>query len=354
MIVKNEEAVVGRCLDCVKDIVDEIIIVDTGSTDKTVEIASKYTDKIHRFKWIGDFAAARNFSFSKATKEYVMWLDADDYLTEENQKKLSELKRTLAPDADTVMCMYDYSFDKEGRPAYSFNRERIMRRCDRAVWRGIVHEVVSEFGKVVYSDFTVSHGREHIANPTRNIEIYENAIKNGRELGRRDRFYYARELCSAQRWADAIESFGLFLANGGGWVEDNIRACKSIGRCHNALGNPDAALSSFFDSFAYDAPRPEICCEIGAIFMGKGRLRQAAYWYGAAIANSALLAGRPKPEFMIPDCHGYTPAIQLCVCHDRLGDYAKAYECNEIAGKFKPDDPAYLHNKEYLEKLLNK
>ena len=72
MIVKNEEEVIGRCLESVKDIVDEIIIVDTGSTDNTKKIVSKYTNKIYDFEWKDDFAAARNFSFSKATKDYMV------------------------------------------------------------------------------------------------------------------------------------------------------------------------------------------------------------------------------------------------------------------------------------------
>ena len=90
MIVKNEEAVLARCLESIKDAVDEIIIVDTGSTDHTKEIAEKYTDLVYDFPWINDFSAARNFSFSKASKDYIMWLDADDVVTEENQKKIIE------------------------------------------------------------------------------------------------------------------------------------------------------------------------------------------------------------------------------------------------------------------------
>ena len=74
MIIKNEEKTIARCLDSVKDLVDEIIIVDTGSTDKSKEIVSKYTDKVYDFEWVEDFAKARNFSFSKATKDYIMWL----------------------------------------------------------------------------------------------------------------------------------------------------------------------------------------------------------------------------------------------------------------------------------------
>ena len=71
MIVKNEEKILARCLDSIHDLVEEIIIVDTGSTDRTKEIASKYTKKIYDFEWIDDFAAARNFSFQFATKDYI-------------------------------------------------------------------------------------------------------------------------------------------------------------------------------------------------------------------------------------------------------------------------------------------
>ena len=69
MIVKNEERILARCLDSVKDLVDEIIIVDTGSADATKRIAAEYTDKIYDFTWIDDFSAARNFAFSKAVLE---------------------------------------------------------------------------------------------------------------------------------------------------------------------------------------------------------------------------------------------------------------------------------------------
>ena len=86
MIVKDEENVIERCLKSVKGIFDEIIIVDTGSSDSTKKIVSKYTDKIYDYKWNNDFSEARNYSFSKATCDYIMWLDADDVLLEEDAK----------------------------------------------------------------------------------------------------------------------------------------------------------------------------------------------------------------------------------------------------------------------------
>src|SRR5689334_11976737 len=92
MIVKDEEENLDRCLESVKDVSDEIIIVDTGSTDQTKERALKWTLHVFNFKWIEDFSAARNYSFNQATMDYILWLDADDILLPENRQKLLELK----------------------------------------------------------------------------------------------------------------------------------------------------------------------------------------------------------------------------------------------------------------------
>jgi glycosyltransferase involved in cell wall biosynthesis len=68
LIVRDSSATLDRCLSTFKELADEIVVVDTGSVDNTIEIAQKYTDKIYHFKWIDDFSAARNFSFEKCTK----------------------------------------------------------------------------------------------------------------------------------------------------------------------------------------------------------------------------------------------------------------------------------------------
>ncbi|MDE7305797.1 MAG: glycosyltransferase family 2 protein, partial [Clostridia bacterium] len=80
LIVKDEQEVLARCLSCAKKFADEIVVVDTGSTDDTVKIAKSFTDKVFFFKWCDDFSAARNFAFEKAGCDLVMWLDADDII----------------------------------------------------------------------------------------------------------------------------------------------------------------------------------------------------------------------------------------------------------------------------------
>lgn len=91
MIVKNEQKNLSELLPIIEEYVDEIIIVDTGSTDKTKETAKKYTDKIFDYKWTQDFSEARNFSLSKATKEWILILDADERIAEQDLKKLKQL-----------------------------------------------------------------------------------------------------------------------------------------------------------------------------------------------------------------------------------------------------------------------
>ncbi|WP_256975755.1 glycosyltransferase family 2 protein [Paenibacillus sp. MY03] len=80
MIVKNEEAVLGRCLDSVKDIVDEIVIVDSGSTDLTKEIALSYNANIYDYVWNNHFSDARNFALSQSKSDWNLILDADEYI----------------------------------------------------------------------------------------------------------------------------------------------------------------------------------------------------------------------------------------------------------------------------------
>ena len=97
-----------------KDIVDEIIIVDTGSSDNSKEMAKRYTDNIYDYNWNDDFSEARNFSFEKATKDYILWLDADEILENENKDKLLHLKQSLSSDIDVVTMFTCMNIDECG------------------------------------------------------------------------------------------------------------------------------------------------------------------------------------------------------------------------------------------------
>ena len=159
MIVKNEERTLRRCLDSVRGLMDEIIIADTGSTDRTVEIARDCGAAVCTFPWCDDFAAARNFAFSKATMQYCMWLDADDVLEPADREAFRKLKETLDPDTDVVMLRYHTGFDESGKPTFSYWSERLLRRAAGFRWQGAVHEAIAPTGKIVYGDAAVGSSR---------------------------------------------------------------------------------------------------------------------------------------------------------------------------------------------------
>ena len=100
MIVKNEDRFLQGCLESIKDVVDQIIVVDTGSTDKTLNIAQEYNAQIHYFDWCDDFSAARNVSIKYATGDWILWMDADERLAPESIERLA---RILVPEEVPVV-----------------------------------------------------------------------------------------------------------------------------------------------------------------------------------------------------------------------------------------------------------
>lgn len=347
MIVKNEEDVIIRCLESVKGVADEIILVDTGSSDNTKALAAPYVDAIYDFSWIDDFSAARNYTFSKATKDYCMWIDADDILTAENRNALIQLKDTLPPETDVVMLRYNTAFDEAGNPTFSYYRERIVRNSSAYRWQGRVHEVIPPSGRVVYADIAVTHHKLHAGDTDRNLRIYRRQIAQGESLSPRDQFYFARELYYHKLYEEAAAEFRRFLAEGGGWLENNIESCRFLAYCLYAQGKDEEALSALLHSLIYDSPRAECCCDIGRHFLERNACRQAVFWYELAL-------NRPRDDttgaFVNPDCYGFLPCIQLCVCWDRLGNVQQAAAYNERAGSYKPESPAYLYNREYFRR----
>ena len=88
-----------------------------------------------------------------------MWMDADDILEETEKDKFLQLKQTLSSDVDMVMMKYNTAFDEDGKPSFSYFRERWIRNCSEYRWVGAVHEVISPSGNIVYSDIAVSHAQ---------------------------------------------------------------------------------------------------------------------------------------------------------------------------------------------------
>lgn len=351
MIVKNEEGCLENCLKSVKRAVDEIVILDTGSTDATREIAERYTEHVQDYPWHDDFAEARNASLALATKPFILWLDADDVLDPPECEKLIALKEQLHNGIDAVMMPYQYAFSPDGRPSLVFDRERIVRRAAGFSFSGAVHEAMAVSGHVIRADIAIRHTGEHGAGSNRrNLAIYEKLIAQAREMSPRDWYYYARELKNAGEYARASESYDSFLMMNG-WAVNRMDALLERGECLAQLGRLPEAKRSYFAALEMGEPRAEALCALGACFLNEGNLRSAALWYRAA-----LLCRVPEDKrmFVFPDAYGYIPLMQLCMILSRLGEEEEACRMNEQALLLRPGDPAALYNRAYFAQRLKK
>jgi tetratricopeptide (TPR) repeat protein len=203
------------------------------------------------------------------------------------------------------------------------------------------------FGKIVDFDNAVEHHKQGGGDKDRNIMLYEKHIQAGEELSPRDMFYYGRELYYHNRNHDSIEVLSKFINSKKGWLENIIDACRIRAECYEKLRETDNALMSLMETFIYDAPRAESCCEIGRIFINFQKYKTAIFWYNIALES---VPDYSSGAFILPDCYGYIPAIQICVCYSKLGDEKTAYKYNEIAATFK-ETPSIEYNRKWFDSI---
>lgn len=349
MIVRDEDKTIARCLDTIKDIVDEIIVVDTGSVDKTKYILSEYTSYIYDFKWIDDFAAARNYSFSKATQEYILWVDADDVFLEEDRRKLKYLKEHLEPTVDVVMMKYNLGVDNKERAACTYYRERLLKRNKNFKWNDPVHEYIKPTGNIITVDIGVTH-KKLKQRSSRNLSIFEKMIQNGKELSHRNCFYYGRELNANGRYDEAMVYFEKFLSHEGGFFSNYMDACIDLSRIYTLKGDRKSAIKTLFRCFEFGVLRAEICCELGIQYDEIKDYERAISWYEIATKLN-------KPEntlgAVMHDFYNYIPYASIGICYFKLKNIQQAIKYNEKAAEFKPDSFVVNNNRKYFDILLN-
>lgn len=285
MIVKNEEKILDRCLRTVADLVDEIIIVDTGSTDATKEIASGYTDKLYDFQWIDDFSAARNFAFSKATKEYIYSADADEVLNEENRERFRILKENLFPEIEIVQMKYGnqlhfgtvYNFDEEYRP-------KLFKRQREFVWEAPIHETV-RLAPVVYdSDIVITHMPQG-SHAKRDLQNFYKHCTNGYRLSKRLHDLYARELMLAGDAEDFAQASDIFKESAMDVERDGdelAQACCVVAKAARLQGDTVTFFKYVCKTLAGEA-NSEICCELGHFYEEAADYEEAVLWYYNAV-----------------------------------------------------------------------
>ncbi|MCM1568634.1 MAG: glycosyltransferase family 2 protein [Roseburia sp.] len=285
MIVKNEERILARCLDTVADLVEEMIIVDTGSTDRTKEIAARYTDKIYDFEWTDDFSAARNYAFSKATREYIYSADADEVLNPENRERFRVLKENLLPEIELVQMKYGnqlqhgsvYNFDEEYRP-------KLFKRQREFVWEGPIHETVRTNPVIYDSDIVITHMQEE-SHAARDLANFRRHTARGIRLDKRLHHMYARELYMAGEKEDFLEAADFFQASASDTERDSDEIMEACLVAARAARLADDMLNFFRYTTKIIAAEgcSEVCCELGSFYEAMGNPDEAVIWYYNAV-----------------------------------------------------------------------
>lgn len=350
MIVKNEEEALPRCLKSVEGLVDEIVVVDTGSTDRTIDIARSLGAVVYEYKWQDDFSAARNYAFAQGTSDYLFWLDADDVLEEADANKLKSLKNSMTLDYDSITMDYILSLSENGQPLHRLKRNRLVRRDRKFQWIGFVHEYLAVSGRVFHSDIAVTH-KKNRAYSDRNLQLYLDQRERGMTFSERDQYYFGNELLDNGRVSEAAEQYELFLALEQGWVEDKIAACHKLADCYGRLEQPEEQKLALLRSLNYDAPRADFCCKFGNFFIEQEMYETAIYWF-----RQATLMELPRDALNLVDLSYWTwlPHLQLCVSYDRLGKHAKAKYHHEWCKVHYPNHPSIIYNEAYFAELADK
>lgn len=280
MIVKNESHTLARCLDSLKGLFDQTVIVDTGSTDDTREIAARYTDEIYDFTWQDDFAAARNFAFSKCTCDYIYSADADEVLDEKNRRRFSLLKEALLPEVEIVQMKYLEPHAQAVMNATAEYRPKLFRRLRTFTWIDPVHESVRLDPVVFNSDIEILHLPEK-THTGRDFSLFEKAFQRDGTLSKNLCITYAKELLkwgNRQDFAAAADIFQKIEPNASD--DPLLLTALFCTMAHSArLGHRDADFIKYTAKLLVSDPCSEICCELGEFFLEKKDYSEAAIWF---------------------------------------------------------------------------
>lgn len=314
MIVKNEEAVLDRCLKSIVDLCDEIVIVDTGSTDATKDIASKYTDKIYDFEWVGDFAKARNYAFSKCNMEYIYSADADEMLDDENRNRFRELKNTLITDIEIVQMWYVNTKEFATTENYSTElRPKLFKRLRTFSWIDPVHESVN-LNPVVYdSDVEILHLplSDHSG---RDFEVFERVISRGERLSKKLLKMYARELMIAGKennLKNARDCFEMAFYDASRDDEEKSWCYAVLARIYR-MANVQSEFFKWVLKDIVTKPSSEVCCEIGQYYYDIEDYNEAICWF--------INAAKETEPALNLHSHTEIPYNMLAECYMKLAD----------------------------------
>jgi glycosyltransferase involved in cell wall biosynthesis len=295
-IAKNERHNFPVLFDSIKGCFDEVHITDTGSTDGSIEYLTDLVktgqDKevlgcrlhLHFFEWCEDFSAARNFSFSHAKSDYLMWLDLDDSLSCKDSFIL--WRDTAMGLAEYWLATYNYAYDDQLQPICTFARERVVKNIiGQPLWSYFIHEGIRPqpgWRPQYATTWNIIHRRtaqDVIKDKGRNLRIFE---KNKDKLDHRMLFYYGKELYEAGKPMEAFAPLMQAITKPELEMHDRILgiqyACYSSLQCNQ----PERAIDLAYQGLRLDSNRAEFWSVLGDAYLKAGNLKGSIPFFQAA------------------------------------------------------------------------
>jgi glycosyltransferase involved in cell wall biosynthesis len=248
LVVKNEEAILEKCLQSIYQIADEIVIVDTGSTDKTIEIAQKYTKNLYHFPWIDDFAAAKNFALTKCSHDYICTWDADWVLREGDIYTLIDKKKQFK-NYDRIYLNWNHEFDenlvvkRQAKYHFIFNKKLFH-------WESAIHSDLFPNDKhrsthdVFYPEIEVYHFKDPILKAHRYAQTERLVLQelNKNPDNTRLRIFLAQGYQFKGEYDIAIENFQKALQDSTLDEQMYINVHERIGICYLKMKKPKPGI----------------------------------------------------------------------------------------------------------------
>lgn len=349
MIVKNEEALLDKCLSSVHGLVDEIIVVDTGSTDRTVEIAQAHGARIEHFKWCDDFAAARNYSLGFARGEWILILDADESLNPADHAAIRALTTRGGDAFAFVLRNYFFSgntstFDKPAEkndtgfnmefPYYSDSTAlRFWRRGPK--FTNKIHELPTIREFEVVSPVIHHYGKMDTPREAAKRETYFRLAKEeaaAHPMNCQLHFSLAGEAYVLHEWETALEAAKAYMRLEPQQVP--LMMILVAGCASAELGKLEHALYYFNAVLKAEPNHTLAMTEAAKAFFGLGHVNEAFGLIKSAIKISPNFSG----------AH-----MALMRMQEVLQDYPSAYITILRAAESNPHDPMLI---KHLDRLL--
>lgn len=345
IIAKNEEHHIEECLKRLKLYHCEIVLADTGSTDRTVELAAKYTDKIYHFDWINDFSAARNYAIAQAENDWILSIDCDEYLESFDMNALLKLTKQHPQDVGQVLIRNRFTQNGQAsieniRVSRFFNRNffqfegSIHEQLERKSYDRGNHdiEIINIPKKTFAVPITILHvgydgsEEEMRAKSLRNISLLEKEL----EITGEDAYLYYQLGQSCMRLNDyekAYKWFNLGLSMdvdpAQGYVHNMV---ESYGYCLLDMKRYKEALqfTGIYDIFSI---RADFVFLMGLIYMNNARFTEAIDEFKKATTME---------QFSVEGINSYRANYNIGVIYECLGHTDKAREYYVKCGAFEP------------------